>query len=273
MQSPVEYALKKVIAKIPPKVLNVAFPVHVGNVHVSVTEQVRTKVINAIVLPDINLGSGKSKNIVLQKKFHEATVYGPDEKFTNVGMYSLYRIPPEEREGLMISSVSALRAPYQYYNNVPEHYMGINPRVNASVLAQAVIDTHSMQGVIMLPVPELLAGDLIRLNPAQHNHLDYVVQCKLEYNENMFNLNPDAIQALGKLVVAATKAYIYNMCITDIDRVKMAYGTEQGTIQQIIDSYNDQAERYEELLEEFRGAATFDTKTLRNILQYMLPGL
>ena len=53
----------------------------------------------------------------------------------------------------------------------------------------------------------------------------------------------------------------------------MAYGTEQGTIQQIIDSYNDQAERYEELLEEFRAAATFDLKTFRNLVNYMVPGL
>ena len=107
MQSPVEYALKKVVSKIPPKVLNVAFPVHLDGVHVSVTEQIRTKIINAVVLPDINLGSGKTKTIVLQQKFWEPTVYGPDEKYTNVGKYSLYRIPPEEREGLMISTVSS----------------------------------------------------------------------------------------------------------------------------------------------------------------------
>lgn len=273
MQSPVEYALKKVVSKIPPKVLNVAFPVHVDGVHVSVTEQIRTKIVNATVLPDINLGSGKEKTIILQKKFWERTAYGPDEKYANAGYYSLYRIPPEEREGLMLSSVISLRPPFQYYNNVPEQYLSQQIRINASVLAQAVVDTHSMQGTILLPTPELLAGDLIRLNPAQHNHIDYSLICKLEYNENMFNLNPDAILSLGKLVVAAVKAYIYNVCITDIDRVKMAYGTEQGTIQQIIDSYNDQAERYEELLEEFRAAATFDTKTLRNILSYMLPGL
>lgn len=273
MQTPVEYALKKVVTRIPPKILNVAFPSHYAGVHLSVTEQVRTKIINAIVLPDINLGSGKTKTIVVQQDFWEPTNYGPDERYTNTGKFALYRIPPAQRDNLMISSVSALHAPYQYYNNVPEHYMGINPRVNTSVLAQAIVDTHGMQGCIMLPVPELLTGDLIRLNPSQHNHLDYVLECKLEYNENMFNLNPDAIYALGKLVVAAVKAYIYNQCIVDIDRIKMVYGTEQGIIQQIIDGYNDQDQRYDELLTEFRGAATFDVKTLRNVLSYMLPGL
>lgn len=273
MQNPVEFALQKVLNKINVKVLNVAFPTSYDGRSVSVIEQVRLKVINNIVLPDINLGSGKTKQIVLKMAYHEPTEYGPTERYVHTGRYSLYRIPADEREGLMISSVSSIRPPFQYYNNVPENYMGVNPRINAQTLAQAIVDTHSMQGVVTVPTPELLTGDLIRLNPSQHNHLDYILTCKLEYNENMTNLNPDAIEALGKLVVAATKAYIYTTCITELDRLTLSFGTEQSTIRTIIEGYSDQEEKYEELKEEFRGAAALDIKTFRNLVSYMIPGL
>jgi hypothetical protein len=69
----------------------------------------------------------------------------------------------------------------------------------------------------------------------------------------MTNITPGGVKQFCKLVILATKAWIYNETVIDLDMGYLYKGMEVGRVREIIDSYADSAELYSEFLEEYRG--------------------
>lgn len=268
MNNPIQVAIAKIFSEIPSEILNLTF----RRIHptlpldqIIINEVIRRKVYN-----DCNIVGGKVKEIPLLLSYHESTVYGLPETTLHEGRYSLYRIPPAARDNLPISSISHMTYPSLIASNGMNGLYCYQGNTVAD-FADQVLESHTLSRSYTTPIGELLSGDLIRLNPSQHNHIDWIVSVKLEYDLNFSNLNQSAILSFGKLCLLAVKAYIYNNLIIQIDKAYIIGGVELTTIKDIVAGYIESSREYDELLtEKFIGAVTLDPRRMQNILKHMM---
>lgn len=270
MNNAIDISLSQIYNTIPRELLELAFrdPSDPASRYAQLHEVIINKVINGRILKDCNVFGGKPKLITLQLSFMEPGTITQTEQIMGLGSYCLYRIPPEEREHVPITEVASCHYP-GYMNVWPGHH----PYASGSSLvnmAQDVLQSHTFSNAPPTPIPELLAGDLVRLNPPQHHHLDWVVNCRLGYDQQFSNLNVSAIRPLAQVAEHATKAYIYNKLIIQLDKAYIVGGAEMGSVLRIVEGYADSEARYIELLDQFSGSTKLDPMTMRTILQYAL---
>lgn len=220
------------------------------------------------VLPCINITGGKVKEISLLSTYIETTSVSSTDWMMGMSPYSIYRIPPEERDNVPIVAVMGITPPVQLGNGLGIlNAGGTNGPLQA---ARAMLDSYTLQSFVQTPAPELLAGDLIRISPSLTTPFDWVVHVRLAYDLNLLALQLSAILPFAELVLCAVKANIYTRTIIAIDQGLLQFGQELNAIRGIIDSYGTANDRYQELLTAFTGGATIDPKRLAFMLGHAL---
>jgi hypothetical protein len=269
MINPIDHVMTRITYTIPMELMTLAFAKYlkIQNRGVSVPQLIETHVIRGRVLKDCNLMGGNYKDIILRYDYMEKVLpvyagYGLDIN------YSLYRIPAEERENLPISEVIHLTYPGPAVAGMPPAQMNFGATVGT--LAAAALDSQTFGTSIVRPIPELLSGDLVRLVPAQYNGNEWVLKCRLAYDDQFTSLNSSAIEVLAELCLAAMKHYIYVNLSIAIDRSVVEMGFDIGRIREFVDEYKEAEQRYKELLKDFSGTATLSVSGVRNLLQYIL---
>ena len=227
------------------------------------------KIIQDRVLKDLNIYGGKIKRIALLPQYREHMAYDQHDAYMHTGPFSLYRIPPEEREGLPIIEVHGLTYRGNYAGYVP-NANGWAGGVNLQTLGQAVMDSHTFASSPPKPNVELLSGDLVRLIPSQHSQILWILTCRIAYDESFTNLNTSSLETFQDLCLAATKAWIYTNTIVALDKGYIAAGYEVGEMKRTIDTYSDAAQRYRELKTEMVGAMNLDPGRVHELLAYIL---
>ena len=275
MTNALEVTMVRIMYSIPKDILRLAFyrrrdqDKFIPAELVTLDDLILTKVIRGRVLVDLNLMGGKPKQIVLQQAWREKIKYGPGDYDMNIGPFSLYRIPPEERDNVPIVEVTGIAYPGNLGGS-SLNITGYGGGTTLGVIANAVLDSITYASSPSRPNPELLAGDLVKLYPSQHAHVNYVLNCRLCYDEHLTNLNTSAIDTFADLCVCAVKAYCYNELVIDIDRAYVEGGAEVATIGRIVESYADENTKYKELKDLMHGAAFLDPQTLEAFYRYAL---
>lgn len=261
------HVLSHIFHNIPKSILETAFVPKGGGPKNSLDFYIWKTVIEKRVLPDCNLFAGKKKHILLTQDMLEKVNLPRDYTMMNSSDIGVFRIPPEKREYRDISHVIEVRYPYSAsgYNSVN---FPTNSNHGHTVLSKAnqVLNSHTHAHNEAPPRPVLLSNNLVKLDPPQFNHLDYLLVCMLKYDNNFTNLNPDSIMPLKELALSATKAYIYNELVLKIAHVSMLHGQEFGSFREKVEQYESENERYEELLREFRGGATLDDEVITDLI-------
>ena len=268
MNNALAYALQAVYSNIPPPIIDLIFaaPDRYGIVQAP-EEKIKQEVIYNRVLSDCDLLGGKIKPIALLSEYYEELQpTAVNYEFPD----GIYRIPPHARDNVDIVAVlsvvigngvlnaSNMSCPFQSEGNSVQR------------IEQQVIESHLGNNVPDLPIPELLPGNLIRLIPNIPAVSNLMVNCRLAYNRDLLNLNQSAFIPFSKLVVLATKAYIYNNSITTLETIAVQRGYDWGPIKDIIDGYSDANAEYEEERMHFRSGATLDQKTKAHLLSMMV---
>jgi hypothetical protein len=265
-----DIALTQVFNTIPPEILNLAFmgPSRFMTQAVPQQQLIVEKVIQARVLKDCNLMGGKSKMIPLLSSYIEDIPTGYTDRIIGVSASCVYRIPKEEREFVPITEVAGCYYPGYIRAGTGTHPN--NPGINLMNIAQGVLQSHTFPNNPPTPIPELLAGDLVRLNPPQSYHVEWILTCRLGYDPQLSNLNTSAIKPFANLVEYAVKAYIYNTMLIKIDTAFIQGGQELGSVLRVIETYSEAEQRYTELLDQFSGSTKLDVQTLSTILRYAI---
>lgn len=260
-----QYLLNRINSTIPIQILEEAF--EPKKYYQSLDERIKDEILLGRVLPDCNLFAGKVARIVLQASWAESTSIPPMVGIITTGDYTVYRIPPKYRDYKKIVSVTALEYPPQYYSGNMLTYNGYNMTgSNAGDVACQVLNSVTGSGGMYHPTPILKEGNLIYIYPPQSTHMDWILICKLAYDDEFSNINDSAVYPLMQLVECATKAYIFNKLALKIDQMKLEGGYDFGRFKEIVDGYSDQNEKYDELLLEFRGGASIDPDRLARII-------
>lgn len=228
-------ALAEIKFQIPHEVLQVGFVENFERVNqvVSLDERIMNSVIRPRILVDANLVGGVVARVPVQGC--EVREYLPYEYIINV--------PKELTSGRSIVSVLSLVS----YTNV----MTTAPVYTASPLLTAannMFNSITQETVVQTSRLELIGDNTIIVQDPNLSIFTGCLRCMVEYDENMSSIHPRNIHTFCKLCVLGTKSYIYNNCKVKLDQGYVYGGHELGSISEIIDSYSDAEEQYQEFL-------------------------
>ena len=269
IMNPIQYVITRVSNTIPKPILVEAF--EPDKHYVTLDERIREEVIIGRVLPDCNLYAGKQARIVLRDNWIENTIIPFNLGLISAGNYSAYRIPPQYRDNRKIVAVIGLDYPPMYYSGDMMLNFGMNQAgVSSGDLACAALNSISSRGLTYKPTPILRENNMVIVYPPQSTHIDWVLTCRLEYDEQFTNMEPSSIGPFVDLMECAIKAYIYNQLVLKIDSLRVEGGYEMNKFREIVESYADQNDKYQELIMNFRGGAILDPERIGRIIAHML---
>lgn len=258
------YILKQIYLKIPREVLIEAFQPGME----SLDYAIKKIIIFDIVLRSCNLFAGKLTKIKL-KTSYSIRVNADDYPFPLYdGNYTLYRIPPEVRANRDIVAAIDIAYPLGQFSAY-----GYSPEVGSNTIASLTNEvlssnTHSPQ--YLTPVPIAMDDNIIKLDPPQAFHVDWIVSCMVKYDENFNNITPNMYKSLGEMSLNATKMYIYNKLMIPISQGFLVGGKNLEAIKFTIEKYDDAEDKFNEALKHFRGAATFSKDNLVDLISLMV---
>lgn len=236
----IDHALRTISQQIPKEILERVFlPMVNYKSRIPVTTDARIKelVIKNKVMPDINIIGGTHITVPLAGL--------PMEPVD--GNALVVRIPKSRTQGRSIISVLSLAI-----GTVATDGMIYNPlnRVSDSLnAAQQMLNSVSSIPYVSEAQLMILADNVIMIQGMSGIVGNLFLRCEVENDENLNMLKRRSYFAFSKLCVLATKSYIYNNSIIPMDVAFYEGGMNMGKMADIIDSYSEAEEQYQEFLE------------------------
>lgn len=262
-------ALRNVYNNIPLPLLEAAF--RPRDYQVSIDQRIKEVIVLGRVLPDFNVNAGKIKRIPLSACQIENIKPDPDfGSILSPTPGTLYRVPSHARENRDIVGVIDISYIYDYagINDTPFGF-GVNGNTVRS-LATAMLNSHTGRNACLTPTPILLNNNMILITPTNSFLTDWALVCRLGYDEEFTNLSNSSILQLGKIILTATKGYIWLNLSIRIDQAELSGGQELGQFKNIVDSYKDELDKYNDELSKLNASALFDLEVNRWLLRAML---
>jgi len=271
MVNPFNVIMARVMQGIPKPVLQIAVHKYNTDNHASltITSFIQEVIITKVILPELNLTGGLLKTIPLKNSWLELTPGDHAGYAGDDGPYSLFRVPPEARDNLPISSIISIQYPYNTYlgGGVNSSDIGMGGFCLIDQIDE-VLNSYTLARPRNHPVGRLLSGDLVRLTPTQYSVQNWLMTCRLDFDSAFTNIHDHAVVPLAKTVVAAIKQWCHTNLMIDIDRAWMETGADIGTIKSTIEGYSDAGEQYNEAMTQLRGSLWMDPSHRRLMMYY-----
>lgn len=271
----VTYAVSKVKQSIPRQLLDEAFkpqrydPIRSVRSYDNVLTQsiddlIRTKVIDAMVAPDLENFAGTEDTIPLH--LAERIPYDP----WNV----CFRFKERDLGGRTINKVHEVTYGSALgfgVGNFGEHHYGTTRNALAEVgrdINRATVGTPSTGTAYV----ELIGPNTILINDINIVTGFTYLRCTLSYDKYFNEIKPAYRFDFAKFVVLATKAYIYNQLVFEVDEGVIRSGKVIETFKQTLDKYEDSLEMYHTELETTMAkiAIMNDTEQYRKVMKLAL---
>ena len=228
-------AMAEIKFNIPPEVLQIGFVENFNRVNhvVSLDERILNSVIRARVIVDANLNGGTTVRIPVDRcEYQEVN-----------GREWILTVPKVLTQGKSIVSALSLVSFGQGYTTFP-----INKQSPLLTASTHLFNNLTTENVVQTSRLELIGDNVILVEDPSMNIFNAMLRCVLEYSADMGELNPRHYGSFAKLCVLGTKSYIYNNCKVKLDQGYVYGGHELGSIGEVIDSYSDAEEMYQEHL-------------------------
>lgn len=269
-------ALKKAVDemkfRIPIQVLQLAFQDEKPNwrrAPISLDERILNAVIKPRVLVDSNLLGGQTIMLSLA---------GLNPSY--IDTYTvIYEIPAERLAFRTL--ISVLSVGYMPYNTTFNSLGGgsgiINPNSlsDLSTVANRVADSFSSVPVVSNASVEIVGTNTIMLRDQLRVTNAYLLNCIVENEENLNNINVRSWLTFADLCEHAVKSYIYNKLIIQIDNAYLSGGQELGSVKSYVDTLSDSEQNYRTFLyERWRPCMMMnDAPAHRKFIKLQLGGL
>jgi len=266
-------ALRLVFSSIPRELLEAAF--RPNDFQTSLDTRIKDCIISARVLEDCNINGGKIKRIPLHRDMVESISPGTSSgggSFIDRGEHRLYKIPPLARENRDIVGVIDISFRFDYATFAYGQDGFGNSGNTIGGLSRAALNSHTMSNACLTPTPTLMADNMILLDTFNlfFTDSDWVLVCRLAYDDEFTNISNSSVYPLTKLILTATKAYIWTNLIIRIDHAELSNGQELGQFKTIVDRYESAAADYERDLVAVRGSLLWDPAVTRYLLRSAL---
>lgn len=205
-------------------------------------EQIRNIVIRSRVMVDCDLVGGTEVLIPLWDI--------PSQTLSTDRLVTVYRIPKEKSQGRTITSVLSL----SYMNGPASMYMNASTSFNeCSITDVGLAGKAMMDAASSLPIPssakvQLIGENVVMVKDTVLSSGTGLLRCILANDENMSHIQIRSIPYFTKLCELATKAYVYNNYSITLNQGRIEGGAEIGRFREIVDSYADAEEMYQDYL-------------------------
>jgi hypothetical protein len=221
---------------VPVEILNIAFyenSTHVNTI-IPLEERITTQVIRQRVLQDLNIVGGVEIRIdtgqcfMQQVNYNEFTIQVPKAV---TGGRSIVSVLSLVANSMMAASDTAYTIPQQTENAMLKMY---NNLASANVIQTSRL--------------ELIGENMVLVQDPNLSLINSVLRCTVENNNNLENIHPRSYLDVSKLVSLAVKSFVYSRLKIKLDQGYIYGGHELGVITEIVDSYADAEELYQEFL-------------------------
>lgn len=270
MISGLKVALQRIYNTIPMDILRIAFKNY--DTSVSMDDSIHKKVLVARVLDDASVRGGTILRFLLDSDWLHYVSSPSPYALGMSGSYSMYHVPASARDHRDIATILQVRFPYSIGSNTSgTMYHDCSSRGNSlGGLACSALNAQTGAGLVSSPAGIINPGNIIRLEPPQFNYIPWQITCRLKFDEQFSQLDVSSIQPFALLCEHAVKAYIYTHAIVEVETNVMYRGMELGVVREIINSYSDANEKYDEQLLQFGGAQQLEPDRLRILLSRMV---
>lgn len=231
----IQKALSEIKHTVPPEILQIGFVENYNRVNqiTSLDERILNSVIRSRVMVDANLVGGVTLHVPVA------------DCETNVTLYNEYiiTVPRELTNYRSIVTLHSLLTNTGTGTALPSY--------QASPLISQAFNMYNSIGninVIQTSRLELIGENVVLVQDPTQYIFNAVLKCAVEFDKNMSDIHPRYMRDFAKLCIYAVKAYIYNNFKVKLDQGYLYAGHELGTITEIIDSYSDQEEMYQDFL-------------------------
>jgi hypothetical protein len=263
---PIQKAIQDIEFKIPNEILELAFLRKINMTNVirpTLEQQIESLVIKPKVLADTSLIGGTTITVPVDKCYQEVVAYNPTAN------YLVIYVPPELRDNRNI--VSALSLNYSTFGtDVLPFGLYTNGALKMANMAMDSVDTNT--GGFATTNLELIGPNTILVHENIYSAIGGFLRIKVEYQEDMRDLNPRAYPYFSKLCLLAIQAYIYTKLAIEIDKGYVYGGHEINKVSEIIESYSDKWEEYDEYLQNTWRKIAFmnDTESNSRFIKAMI---
>ena len=244
MNSIFKYGTSRIIAEIPPQILEKAFNAHPqygAGLFKSRAEIIADEVIRKRVTVDCNVVGGEQRSISLD-----------GVKARRVADALIYTIPLKKTGGRHIITAMTLETSEGGDANV----------------AGGILDAVSGPETLNSSRVELVGPNTIAVSSVIPG-IGMFLRCMLSNDPELSNFSQKSYLAFGELCVLAAKATIYNKLFITLGESGSNGGNTNAATQSVIDSYSDATELYNEFLNKrWRKISMYaDTVTHKRLLE------
>ena len=235
-----QYALTNaVMMEIPNQVLEIAFPQPTSGMILSLEERMLSRCVRPLILMDMNLVGDMMVYIPIQN----CNVIAISNMQVGATQSFIVDVPKHLTNNKTILRTYSLVA--GMYGNSGTINQCLSPILaDTAKLGLAINPSNVSQTAKMMIVGE---NKVLVEDYAMNVHFGYL-KVGVENNSNLENVQASYYPQVAKLIVLGLKRYIYNNTIIDLDVGQIYAGHELGRIKEIIDSYADAGEMYQEEL-------------------------
>ncbi|EBX3776483.1 hypothetical protein DRV66_09465 [Salmonella enterica subsp. enterica serovar Chester] len=248
--SVIDYCLRRIRREIPEPILRAAFvPQNLRNFGVasSLDNEITQKVFREYLIPEVSR-LGQYTEIDLQGL--------PFENDTQDYYSRIYYLDDMKTGGRPILDVHMAVTPVagQAYTLPPagSYLDGATSGVLAST--QQVVDSQSAMSRISSPEVKKLGPNTIKIKDPGMFVYATKLQVKFEMSEDLNEIKPAFYPVVADMALYATKQYIYNKMIFDMDSGRLENGMEFGAFKNVIEGYSDAGEMFNDNLPRLQRA-------------------
>lgn len=245
--SAIEYCLRRIRREIPLPVLNAAF---LPNIHdrfaaSSLDNEIRRSVLEEYVIPEVSR-MGKYTEIDLSGLPYENDRQDP---FSRVYFIDEYKTGGRD---ILEAHIAVTPIAGQAYTIPPagSYLDGATSGIMAST--SRVVDSHSALPRISSPEVQVLSPNRVMIkDPGMYVYATKLMAlCSLSKELN--EIKPAFYPFIGKLAVFATKQFIYNKLMFDMDSGYIESGMEFSAFRNFVEQYSDAGESFNDTLPEIK---------------------
>ena len=239
-------ALNDIKNRIPSEILTLAFMSRVkhlpGN-QKTLDDQITTLVLKNIVLQDMNVIRGDTCTIPLNKCRQYRFDYNPTTA------HIVIDIPYELTDNKEVLSVLGLTGGNPSISNNSNKQGSSNPLLAVAGMSVTASNPMSVQGYATTNV-ELIGPNTVMVHDKLTTTLYGYIRVAVENDSNFRNINNRMANAFSSICLKATKGYIYNKLVVELDKGYIYGGHELSKVSSIVESWENIWEEYDTELKE-----------------------
>lgn len=262
--SVIKHAIDRVLLTIPKHILKLGFleEVKAYRIETTLEQQISNLVIDNIVLTDINLLGGITVKIPIDK------CYTYEYRHASNVCNRIIKVP------LTLTGNKKIISPISVVVGLNESGNGIvasgNNLLDSAITGLNYANAES-NGQVFSNL-DLIATNTILVNDNVYSISSGYIEVVLENNKNLSNIKRGNQLDFSEMVILATKSYIYNKLIIDLDKGSLYYGHDLNKVSDIISSYETAYPDYSIFLKEKWAKISFmnDSVAMSDFLALMI---